>query len=128
MRTYKILVVEDDPVYIKILSHILNEIDNNILVLQTNNGIEALEILKNEIPDLILTDWDMPQMSGIEFCKKVQSIQEYKDIPVIMCTGINTSSENLKTAFELIVLKNATNVSGHQKRPKIVYRKLHHNF
>ncbi|PLX13642.1 MAG: adenylate/guanylate cyclase domain-containing response regulator [Marinilabiliales bacterium] len=93
-------MVEDDPIYVKILSQILNDIDKNIHVLQTNNGIDALEFLKKETPDLIITDWDMPHMSGIEFCKQISSTKNYTDIPVIMCTGINTSSENLKTAFE----------------------------
>ena len=100
METYKILLIEDDPIYIKVLSHTLENIGKEIKILQTNNGFEALEILEKEMPDLIVTDWDMPQMSGIEFCKKIQTLQDYKDIPVIMCTGINTSSENLKTAFE----------------------------
>ncbi len=100
MRTYKILVVEDDPVYLRILSHILIELDKKIKILQTDNGLNALEILKKEIPDLIITDWDMPQMSGIEFCERIRANQDFKDIPVIMCTGINKSSENLKTAFE----------------------------
>ena len=100
MRTYKILVVEDDPVYIKILCHILNELDKKVKIFKTNNGLDALEIVEKEIPDLILTDWDMPQMKGIEFCKKIQVSQGFEHIPVIMCTGINKSSENLKTAFE----------------------------
>jgi len=100
MKPFKILIVEDDPIYGKIIHSILESIDTNIQLIQTNNGFDALKILKKESLDLILTDWDMPKMSGIEFCKKIHANQNFVDIPVIMCTGINTSSENLKTAFE----------------------------
>ena len=100
MRSFKILIIEDDPIYEKIISHILENIDGEITLLKSNNGIEALGILKQENPDLILTDWDMPQMNGIEFCKSIRADQDFEQIPVIMCTGKNTSSKNLKTAFE----------------------------
>ena len=100
MRSFKILIIEDDPVYERIISSILENIDREIHLLKSNNGLDALKIVKTENPDLILTDWDMPHMSGIEFCKEIQADQDFENIPVIMCTGINTSSENLKTAFE----------------------------
>ena len=100
MSAFKILIVEDDPIQEKIVQHILENLDYEIKLLKSQNGLEALEIVKKEQPDLILTDWDMPKMSGIDFSKWIQQNKEFKDIPVIMCTGKNTSSENLKTAFE----------------------------
>lgn len=100
MKAYTILIVEDDPLYGKIIRSILKNMNKEIHLLQSNNGYEALSILEREKPDLILTDWDMPKMSGIEFCQQIQKNKDFEDIPVIMCTGINTSSENLKTAFE----------------------------
>jgi len=100
MPSYKILIIEDDPLHYKILSQVLREMDYHVELLKAESGIKALEILKTEIPDLILTDWDMPQMSGIDFCKIVQANKKLEQIPVIMCTGINKSSTNLKTAFD----------------------------
>ncbi len=100
MKPFKILIIEDDPIHGKIIRHILEDIDFNIQLIQTSNGYEALKILEEETPNLILTDWEMPKMSGIEFCKEIQANQNFENIPVIMCTGINKSSENLKTAFE----------------------------
>lgn len=100
MTVFKILIVEDDPLQGRIIQHILENLDYEIKLLKSFNGLEALKIVEKEHPDLILTDWDMPKMSGIDFCKNIQESTEYNDIPVIMCTGINTSSENLKTAFE----------------------------
>ncbi|MDA3953251.1 MAG: response regulator [Bacteroidales bacterium] len=100
MKPFKILIIEDDPIHGKIIYHILKNTGQNFQLLQSRNGFEALKILEKETPDLILTDWEMPEMSGIELCKKIQAIRDFEDIPVIMCTGIKTSSENLKTAFE----------------------------
>ena len=100
MKIFKILIIDDDPFQRKIIEQILKSIDKKIEILRSENGKEALEVIENDLPDLILTDWDMPQISGIEFCKLIQLSKRYEHIPVIMCTGIKTSSENLKTAFE----------------------------
>ena len=70
-KLFKILIIEDDPVYEKIISHILENTGQNIQILKSNNGFDALELLQKETPDLILTDWEMPKMSGIEFCNKI---------------------------------------------------------
>ncbi|MGM0505471.1 MAG: response regulator, partial [Bacteroidota bacterium] len=95
-----ILIVEDDPLYGRVIEHVLRDMDTEIQLLTSSDGIEALRIAKQEKPDLIITDWDMPRMNGIDFCIKLHENPEFNNIPVIMCTGINTSSENLKTAFE----------------------------
>ena len=100
MKPFKILIIEDDPIHGKIIHHILENTGQNLQLIKANNGFEGLAILEKETPDLILTDWEMPNMSGIEFCRKIQANQDFENIPVIMCTGIKTSSENLKTAFE----------------------------
>ena len=100
MKPFKILVVEDDPIHGKIIQHILENIDLDIKILKSTNGLDALKMAVKESPDLVLTDWDMPKMTGIEFCRKIHKSRDLWHIPVIMCTGIKTSSENLKTAFE----------------------------
>lgn len=100
MEQFKILIIEDDPIQEKIIQHILENLEYKIQLLKSQNGLDALKIVEKELPDLILTDWDMPKMSGIDFCRWIQANKKFKDIPVVMCTGINTSSDNLKTAFE----------------------------
>ena len=100
MKAFKILALDDDPIYGKVIQKILEYSDREIELVLAENGFEALNRLKEEPPDLILTDWDMPGMSGIDFCKMIQKNKEFEHIPVIMCTGINTSSEHLKMAFE----------------------------
>lgn len=100
MVPFRILVIEDDPLHDKVIQHILENSGQNLELIKAKNGFDALKILEKETPDLILTDWEMPKMSGIDFCKKIHASQDFEHIPVIMCTGIKTSSENLKTAFE----------------------------
>lgn len=100
MSKFNILVIDDDLIQRKIIEHILEDVDRNITLALAANGIDALALIERNPPDLIITDWDMPQMDGIEFCKQVHRDKKLDHIPVIMCTGINTSSENLRTAFE----------------------------
>ncbi len=100
MKPFKILILDDDPIYGKVIQKILEYSDHDIELILAENGFEALKRVNEETPDLILTDWDMPGMSGIDFCKMIHKNKEFEHIPVIMCTGINTSSEHLKIAFE----------------------------
>ncbi len=99
-KPFKILILDDDPIYGKIIRHILAEMDHDIELVWSDNGLKALQKIENDHPDLVITDWDMPGMSGIDFCKTIHKKPEFEHIPVIMCTGINTSSENLQTAFQ----------------------------
>jgi class 3 adenylate cyclase/AmiR/NasT family two-component response regulator len=100
MNLFRILIIDDDLLQRKIIEQILKSIDKKIKIYCANNGQEALKIIKTDLPNLIITDWDMPQMNGIDFCKTIQRNKKLKHVPVIMCTGIKTSSENLQTAFE----------------------------
>ena len=97
---FKILALDDDPAYNKIMQQILKDINLKIDFLFCNNGKEAIETTHRYKPDLIITDWNMPDMSGIEFCKIIHEELSMPDTPVIMCTGVKTTSENLKTAFD----------------------------
>lgn len=100
MNPNKILILDDDPIYGKVMQNILENSDHDIELIRAEDGFQALQLINEAPPDLIITDWDMPKMSGIDFCRMIHKNEEFEHIPVIMCTGINTSSENLKTAFE----------------------------
>ena len=50
---------------------------------------EAFEVMKKQIPDLILLDYHMPVMDGFQFIEKLRGTEEYKDIPIIMLTADN---------------------------------------
>lgn len=52
--------------------------------LEANNGLEALAVMEKETVDLIITDLVMPEMDGFDFCEKIKSNKDYKNIPVIV--------------------------------------------
>ena len=83
----KILVIDDDPVTIKYLVTLFE--DNGYETCSAADGVEAMEIAKNEKPDLITLDLDMPQEWGPRFYRKLAKDKEIKDIPVIVISGID---------------------------------------
>src|SRR3984893_4055959 len=92
------LVVEDSSTIRMILCQYLRKL--NIQVVEAANGQEALERLKEmSPPDLVLVDWNMPVMSGIDFIRAVREMHVYDPLPLIMVTT-NSESEHLGTAME----------------------------
>lgn len=79
-----ILVVEDEPEIHDLLHDLLN---NSYRIITAGNGLEALVAMEKEVPDLIISDVMMPEMDGIEMCKKIKSDLNYCHIPVIMLTA-----------------------------------------
>ncbi|MCF6366252.1 MAG: response regulator [Bacteroidales bacterium] len=95
----KILVVDDNPHIINTILDILLQHDENTIFFQANNGDIAFKIAELKLPDLIITDWDMPVVNGIELIKKLQKNKNTKEIPIIMATAVMQSSADLKTAL-----------------------------
>jgi two-component system, cell cycle response regulator len=69
---FKILVVDDSPVYRKLLEQQLFGL-GTCTVLTASSGREALEVYKSQQPTLIITDWIMPDLTGIELCQSIRS-------------------------------------------------------
>lgn len=81
----KILVIEDDDALSWVISRILSS-DHEIIVIK--NGLEAMAWLSSgNVPDLIVSDLHMPQLTGIELLKFLQHSGIYKEIPVIILSG-----------------------------------------
>jgi CheY-like chemotaxis protein len=95
----KILIVDDQPENLEAIADCFTNYKLDYSVLRAPNGSIAYELAEIRLPDLIITDWDMPEMNGIELIKELKSNTVTKDIPVIMCTGVMTTSENLRTAI-----------------------------
>jgi len=95
----KILVVDDISQNIQIIVSIFENYCPSYVLYQANEGELALLIAQKTIPDIIITDWDMPGMSGIELIKKLRQIPETQHIPIIMSSGVMTTVENLQTAL-----------------------------
>ncbi|HEY9062937.1 MAG TPA: fused response regulator/phosphatase [Pseudobacteroides sp.] len=105
MNNWKFLLVDDSNVSIKILEDIL--INNGYTdITSVNSAQEAIDFLLsknyagiNRPIDIIITDLFMPGINGIEFCRKIHRIEEYRDIPIVMITSSN-DIDNLKEAFD----------------------------
>lgn len=98
MHDAVILVVDDEQTYLASITETLRE--KNFKILQALNGSMGIKVTKQFMPDIIIADWEMPEMSGLQMIQHLKSDETTKDIPIIMCTGKMTTSENLDTALE----------------------------
>jgi len=83
----KVLVVDDNPQNLELILAYLEDVDCESIAAE--GGQEALEIIKNTPPDLVLLDVMMPKISGFEVCKRIKNNPASADIPVIMVTALN---------------------------------------
>jgi DNA-binding response OmpR family regulator len=68
---YTILVVDDSPVYRKLVEHVLTEESYSLFF--AKNGEEALSLFSAHAPSIVITDWNMPDFSGLELCKRIRA-------------------------------------------------------
>ena len=94
----KILVVDDSMLNLNFTSTILADL-NYTDILKCSSGRVALDILKEHAVDLILLDWHMPEMDGVELLKILKDNDKTRHIPVIMLT-VEDSMENIKMAID----------------------------
>ena len=80
-----ILAVDDSPTIRKLISLALTQ--HGFEVVTAEDGIQALSIIAERLPDLILSDINMPKLGGYQLCKFVKKHDRTKDIPVIMLSG-----------------------------------------
>jgi len=95
---YKILIADDDVDIVKNIMGILIQ-NPDYLILTTANGKLACEIANAELPDLIIMDWQMPVMDGIEAVRELKRNDATREIPVIISTGIMIDTRDLDTAL-----------------------------
>lgn len=95
---FKVLVVDDIPVNIILLKTMLARL--NVIVLSAKNGQEALDIINEHKPDLVLLDIQMPVIDGLEVLKTVKSNPDTRDICIIMVSAF-TSPEDINKAMNL---------------------------
>lgn len=88
----KILIVEDEEGISNFLKQGLEEEDHDVLI--ATDGLKALEIAKNEYPDLILLDWMLPKLSGLEVCKEIRKKDE--KTPILFLTAKDTVHETIE--------------------------------
>jgi CheY-like chemotaxis protein len=93
----KILIAEDDPVSVKILQFTLQHYGHEVVV--ATNGKEAWEKFDADPVRVIVSDWMMPGLDGLELCQKVRQRPKTDYTYFILLTAINTGRENLRQAM-----------------------------
>lgn len=98
--TPKVLVVDDEDDIRKLLARVLGQ--KGYEVVEAAKGIEALQIVRDNTPDVILLDAMLPEVHGFEICRRIKGSQRYGHIPIIMVSAIYRGwrvAEDLKTSY-----------------------------
>ena len=90
----KILIVDDELDTLLALKRALELEDFNVI--EAQDGIEALEKVKAEIPDLVLLDLMLPRLNGFEVCQQLKQVEATSSIPIIMLTAKSESSDKVE--------------------------------
>ena len=109
----KILIVDDEPEQIDFASTLLEE--NGYVPISAMNGIEGMEKVKTEKPDLILLDILMPERGGIGMYQELRGSEETKNIPVVIVTGVARGGRFEE--FMLIQDKDIPGPDGYVEKP-----------
>jgi two-component system phosphate regulon response regulator PhoB len=89
-----ILVVEDEDALATLLKYNLDKEGHRVTV--ASDGEEALMLIDERQPDLVVLDWMLPKVSGIEVCRRIRSRPETKNLPVIMLTARGEESDRVR--------------------------------
>ena len=102
MKNLKILLIEDDMIEVMKLNRSISKLEMNHKIIEANNGEEALKLLskKDNLPDIILLDLNMPKINGIEFLSILKSDDTLKHIPTIILTTSN-NQKDLIACYEI---------------------------
>ena len=89
-----VLVAEDEGALLTLLRYNLER--EGYRVLEAKDGEEALLVAAEEKPDLVLLDWMLPHLSGIEVCRRLRGRQETRNVPIIMLTARGEESDRIR--------------------------------
>ncbi len=89
-----ILIAEDEPAQMELLRYNMESADFRTVV--ATDGASALALVQEETPDLVVLDWMLPEMSGIEVCRIIRSRPETRSLPVIMLTARGEENDRVR--------------------------------
>ncbi len=102
----RILAVEDEPEYLEMLQEVMSSLGHTIVI--APNGREGLEELEKQTIDVVVSDVRMPEMSGVEFHRRLRERPEHRNTPFIFLTGVDDLTEvraACKTDADLLLQK-----------------------
>lgn len=104
----RILVVDDFATMRRIIKNLLHDLgfDN---ITEADNGVNALNTLKNQRIDFMILDWSMPEMDGLTLLKKVRGDENLKNLPILMVTA--------EARKEMIIEAAKAGVNGYIVKP-----------
>ena len=131
-----ILIADDAPNQLELMD--FNLTNAGFSIIKASNGKEALELIENHSPDLIILDWMMPKMSGIDVCRTLRSRSETKQIPIIILSarsedsdkslGLDTGADDyISKPFSPKELISRVKALLRRARPALVNDILQHN-
>jgi two-component system chemotaxis response regulator CheY len=94
----RVLIVDDFSTMRRIIKNILRQLGFSNII-EADDGSAAWEILNKDQVDFIISDWNMPQMTGIELLRKVRASEEFADLPFLMVTA-EAQQENIIEAVQ----------------------------
>ena len=92
--TPTVLVVEDEDALATLLQYNLEK--EGYRVIQAGDGEEALILVQEELPDLVVLDWMLPKVSGIEVCRRLRQRPESRNLPILMLTARGEESDRVR--------------------------------
>ncbi|MCA3452038.1 MAG: phosphate regulon transcriptional regulator PhoB [Rhodobacter sp.] len=124
-----VLVVEDEPAQREVLSY--NFEAEGFRVTQASNGEEALMLVEEAAPDVIVLDWMLPNVSGIEVCRRLKMRPETRSVPIIMLSarseevdrvrGLETGADDyMIKPYSLVELVARVRTQLRRTRPSVV--------
>ena len=122
----KILVVDDFSTMRRIVRNLLVELGfSNPLIQEADDGENALVLLRSQPFDLVVTDWNMPNMTGIDLLRAIRAEAALKGLPVLMVTAENNRDQIIAAAQAGVngyIVKPFTAVTLKEKLTKIFER------
>ena len=131
----KILIADDEPNQLELMAFNLKS--SGFICIKARNGEEALELIEENSPDLVILDWMMPNMSGIDLCRSLRSRPETKQLPIIILSarsedsdkslGLDTGADDyISKPFSPKELISRVNALLRRSRPGLINEVLEH--
>jgi CheY-like chemotaxis protein len=108
----KVLIVEDDPALAKVIAMSLEELNCSLLIAKT--GTEAITLLDESVPDVVILDLLLPTVDGFEVLRYMRASEKLKKVPVIVLTNYSRETarkETLELGANEFVLKTSIHVN-----------------